>query len=127
MVIDASALLAVLLEEPYVGWVVRMLENHPTSLCMSTVNLTETLIILADRRKGSLTVFEQKIYDAGIAFAPTTVLHAQIAAQARHTFRINFGDCFAYALAITENLSLLTLDSDFRAVDIPVILPPGEL
>ena len=39
---------------------------------------------------------------------------------------INLGDCFAYALAVTENLPLLTLDSDFRAVDIPVILPPGE-
>ncbi|MGH8587323.1 MAG: hypothetical protein ACREWE_14470 [Gammaproteobacteria bacterium] len=30
------------------------------------------------------------------------------------------------ALAVTENLPLLTVDSDFRAVDTPVILPPGE-
>ncbi|MGH8575974.1 MAG: type II toxin-antitoxin system VapC family toxin [Gammaproteobacteria bacterium] len=56
-----------------------------------------------------MTAFEQKNYGAEIAFAPTTVLHAQIAAQARHAFRINLGDCFAYALAVTENLPLFTL------------------
>lgn len=126
MIVDASALLAVLLDEPQGEWVVQTLENHQGPLQMGTVNLAETLIILADRRKQPLTVFEQQIYGTGITFVPTTVLHAQLAAQARHTFRINLGDCFAYALAVTENLPILTLDSDFQTVDVPVILPPRE-
>ncbi|MGH8532814.1 MAG: type II toxin-antitoxin system VapC family toxin [Gammaproteobacteria bacterium] len=125
MVIDASALLAVLLREPHGEWVVQTLERHQGPLQMSAVNLTETLIILADRRKGPLAVFEQQLYGAGITFVPTTILQAQIAAQARHSFRINLGDCFAYALAVTENLPILTLDADFRALDVPVILPPA--
>ncbi len=36
---------------------------------------------------------------------------------------LNLGDCFAYALAKTMDLKLLTLDLDFRAVDVPLVLP----
>lgn len=39
-------------------------------------------------------------------------------------FPLKLGDCFAYALAKTENCPLLTLDRDFRATDIAALLPP---
>ncbi len=36
---------------------------------------------------------------------------------------LNLGDCFAYALACAEGCGILTLDRDFRSVDVPVDLP----
>jgi uncharacterized protein with PIN domain len=60
-----------------------------------------------------------------IDFVAPTTQHAFIAARARQRFPLNLGDCFAYALAVTENLPILTLDTGFLGVDVPVILPPG--
>ena len=59
-----------------------------------------------------------------IRFIPPDREQAELAAEARLRFPLNFGDCFAYALARSTGLPPLTLDSDFRALDVPVILPP---
>lgn len=56
--------------------------------------------------------------DRGIAGGGGRPL-ADIAARARLTFPLNLGDCFAYALARAEQCPILTLDEDFRAVDVP--------
>jgi uncharacterized protein with PIN domain len=50
-------------------------------------------------------------------------VQAQIASKARLKFSLNLGDCFAYALACVENSPILTLDSDFARVDVPVVFP----
>ena len=90
---------------------------------MSTVNLTEILIRLRDRRPRDIESLENQILQSGIEFVAPDIEQARIAAEARLRYPLNLGDCFAYALAKTKNLSLLTLDQDFRAVDVPLILP----
>ena len=90
---------------------------------MSTVNLAETLIRLYDRQPRLAPSLQKEIWQSGIKFVPPSIEHAELAAQARLRYPLNLGDCFAYALAQTEGLPLLTLDSDFKQADIVCIMP----
>ena len=90
---------------------------------MSTVNLTETLIRLRDRQPDRFAQLESRLLNSGIRFVPPDVEQARIAGDARLRYPINLGDCFAYALARVEKRAILTLDSDFRCLDVPVIMP----
>lgn len=123
MVVDTSALLAILFAEPHGEWVAEQLAAHAAELRMSTVNLTETLILVRDRQPHLYEQIEAEILSSGIQFIPPDVRQAQIAAEARLRYPLNLGDCFAYALAVVEECPILVLDSDFRAVDRPVLAP----
>ncbi|MBI5478798.1 MAG: type II toxin-antitoxin system VapC family toxin [Deltaproteobacteria bacterium] len=124
MVVDTSALLALLFGEPSASWVAAQLTAHAGALRMSTVNLAETLIRLRDRQPHLADQLEQRVLTSGIRFVPPDVRQAQTAARARLAYPLNLGDCFAYALAAAEGCGILTIDRDFRAVDRPVLLPP---
>ena len=123
MTVDSSLILSILFAEPTAEWCENQLASNAGQLCMSTVNLTEVLIRLRDRRPADLDRLEREILNSGIEFVPPDIEQARIAARARLDFPLNLGDCFAYALARTRNVGLLTLDHDFRAVDIPVVFP----
>jgi ribonuclease VapC len=125
MVIDTSVVLAVLFDEPTAGWAVSRLEEHAPHLRMSTVNLAEVLILLQDRQPQLFDELKELVLTSGIRFVAPTVAHAKTAAEARHRFPLNLGDCFAYALAVAENVPVLTLDTDFARTDISVLLPSG--
>ena len=58
--------------------------------------------------------------------AAMLILLGGMAAEARLRYPLNLGDCFAYALAVEQGTSILTLDTDFRAVDRPVVMPPAS-
>lgn len=124
MVIDTSALLALLFDEPLASWVEEQVSELQTSPIMSTVNLTETLIILHDRLPGRAGTLEQELLHSAIEFIAPDLRQAALAAEARLRYPLNLGDCFAYALAKSEALVLLALDSDFRRADVDVRLPP---
>lgn len=126
MVVDTSVLLALLFDEPHAAWALALLEEHAGALRMSTVNLTETLILLRDRQPQLYDVLEERVLTSGLRFVPPTVEHARIAGEARLRFPLNLGDCFAYALAFAEGTPVLTLDRDFAHCDIPVLLPQRE-
>ena len=123
LVIDTSAILAIYFNEPHAQWAADQLARADR-IVMSTVNLTECIIRLRDRQPADADDLEQRLLNSGIDFVPPDTAQAALAARARFDFPLNLGDCFAYALAKLENLPLLTLDLDFRAVDIPLILPP---
>jgi ribonuclease VapC len=123
MVVDTSVLLAVLFYDPGTEWAIARLEEHAAALRMSTVNLTETLIRLRDRQPQLADELENEILDSGIRFVPPDAEQCRLAAAARARFPLNLGDCFAYALAVTENVPMLSLDSGFRRFDHPVLLP----
>ena len=120
MVVDTSVLLAILFNESSALSCAEILESAPV-LKMSTVNLAECLIITKHRQPN--LDLESRILQCGIQFIPPTATHAQLAARARAEFPLNLGDCFAYALAKAERLKLVTLDSDFEATDLQVVVP----
>jgi ribonuclease VapC len=124
MVVDTSVLLAVIFDEEAAAWALAQLEAHAGELRMSTVNLAETLILVRDRQPQLADDIEAAITTAGIRFVPPDVSQAKAAAAARLRFPLNLGDCFAYALAAAEGCPILTLDRDFRAADVAVVLPP---
>lgn len=124
MVIDTSALLAYILDEPLAAWVDAKLQEHAGTLQMSTVNLTETLIVLRDRYPKSHRRMENQLQRVGIGWVPPTIEHASLAATARLRFPLNLGDCFAYALARASKDALLATDRDFKGIDVDVYLPP---
>ncbi len=123
MIVDTSALLAVLFDEPGAARVSDLMNQHAADLCMSTVNVAETLILLRDRAPRLFPILERRILEAGIRFVAPDLEQAKIAAEARLRYPLNLGDCFAYALARTEGQPLLTLDRDFRKTDLEVLLP----
>jgi len=99
LIVDSSALLAILFEEPHAEWVERQLASAHSQLMMSTVNLTEVLIRLRDRNPGGADAIEDRLLASGIRFVAPDVEQARLVARARIQYPLNLGDCFAYALA----------------------------
>lgn len=90
---------------------------------MSTVNLTEVLIRLRDRKPEQASELEERLLASGIRFLAPDIQQARVAAEARLLYPLNLGDCFAYALAAAENCPLLTLDRDFRSLPCEIVIP----
>jgi len=123
MVIDTSVVIAVLFDEAHSHWAAARLNENATDLLMSTVNLAETLVLVQDRQPRMAKELKERLLTSGIQFLPPDVEQAEIAASARVKFPLNFGDCFAYALARVENHPILTLDADFKKADHAVVMP----
>lgn len=123
MVIDTSVLIAIFFKEKEAKWASAQLKEHSDNLVMSTVNLTELLIITKDRNPEKYQHLSKLIFSSGIIFSPPSIEQSQIAAEARLKYPINLGDCFAYALTKSEHSVLLTLDRDFLKTDLKIIIP----
>lgn len=127
MIIDTSAVLAILLQEKdarlFAEAIAQAVDRR-----MSAANLVECSIVLAKKfgRAGgqSLDLFLQK---AGIHVEPVSAEHARLAREAYsrfgkglHPAGLNFGDVFAYALAVSESQPLLFKGDDFDKTDVQV-------
>lgn len=123
MVVDTSALLAIIFKESLGPWAADQLQVNRENLLMSSVNYAEVLILLQSKQPLHAGLIRDAIERTSIRVVPCTREHAEIVAQARLRFPLNLGDCFAYALAKQENCPLLTLDRDFRNTDIRLVLP----
>jgi ribonuclease VapC len=125
MIIDTSALLAILFQEEDAEQFVRAIATE-TVCRMSAANFLEAAINI-DSRGGAEASrqLDSFIRRTGIEIAEVTVTQAQIARQAyqdfgkgRHKAGLNFGDCFAYALARDTGEPLLFKGNDFIYTDI---------
>ncbi len=123
MVVDTSAILAVLFNEKQGPKVAEIMEASSHQLRMSTVNLAETLILLEDRQPQLFEELKKDILSLSIRFVSPSVAQAEVAAAARLKYPLNLGDCFAYALSKEEDCPILTLDLDFKRTDRTVIIP----
>jgi ribonuclease VapC len=125
MVIDTSALVALLLDEPDASRIAEAIELASVRL-LSAASFLETSIVI-ESRKGEAggRELELLLYRASIEVAPVDQDQAEIARQAwrrygkgRHPAGLNYGDCFAYALARQRHLPLLFKGDDFSQTDI---------
>jgi ribonuclease VapC len=124
IVVDASALLAILFEEPETADLLARLRSGP-ALSMTAVNYWEVLV-RAEKvygpsgRRGA----EQLIAELGVAIRGATPELSRLAADAHARFgkpasaALNLGDCFAYALAQREGAPLLFKGADFSRTDV---------
>ena len=125
MIVDSSAILAVLYREQDAERYERVIASaaHPR---MSVANLLETSIVL-EGRGGEAAGHELDLFlrDAEIELAPVTVEHLEAArrvwrrfGKGNHPASLNFADCFAYALAALMDEPLLFKGEDFAQTDI---------
>jgi ribonuclease VapC len=125
VIIDSSAVLAIFLQE-YDGrrYLRAVLDAEPRR--MSVSNWLEASMVV-DRRGNALAVnwLEEFMLNAQIELIPVSIAQASIARRAWRTFgrgvhpaRLNYGDCFAYALAKETREPLLFKGNDFAQTDI---------
>ena len=125
MIIDTSAILSILLREPDAERFARAI-TAASSRRISAATLLETTIVL-ESRSGPASAHELDAFltRAQIGLEPVTPEQAQTARQAwrrfgkgNHPAGLNFGDCFAYALAQATREPLLFKGGDFELTDI---------
>jgi ribonuclease VapC len=128
VIVDSSAVVAILREEAEANSFSVLIEATP-SVAMSVATALETSIVMG---RGS-----QGVLDRFLAWVPIDLIavdHAQltVAREAHrrygrgsgHRARLNFGDCFSYALAATTGEPLLFKGNDFGLTDVtPAYVP----
>lgn len=127
MIIDTSALIAILWQEPEAQQFADSIEAAASNLHMSAATFLETGIVLDGSRDPIVArSSEDLVSRAGIAIEPVTAQQVKIAREAYRDFGkgnghpagLNFGDVFAYALAKLRDEPLLFKGNDFRETDI---------
>jgi ribonuclease VapC len=125
MVVDTSALLAILQDEPERRSFNEALESADARL-ISVATLVETSILIESRYGAEgLHDLDLLLERAGIEPVPVDLEQARVARSAwsrfgkgRHPAGLNFGDCFSYALARVLGEPLLYKGADFSQTDI---------
>ncbi len=129
MVIDTSAIVAILRDEPERRRFNEAIEADAVRL-MSVASFLEASMIM-EARHGFEGIRDLDLFlaRAEIELSPVDVNQAHIARQAfrqygkgRHPAALNFGDCFAYALAKAAEAPLLFKGNDFSQTDIASLL-----
>jgi ribonuclease VapC len=123
IVVDTSAVVAIFREQPERTRLLTAL-TRASARSMSAGNYLECAMVL-DRRAGGRADLDQWLQDRTITVVPVDLALAQRAADAfvrfgkgRHPAALNYGDCFAYALARSLEAPLLFKGEDFARTDI---------
>lgn len=125
MIVDTSAVMTILFGEPGSNHYDEAIARSPRCR-MSIVNFLEAAMVLEGRR-GTVAGDQLDDYLAAtdIELVPVTQEQAHAARRAwrrfgkgNHPARLNFGDCFAYALAETTREPLLFKGRDFALTDV---------
>ena len=127
MIVDSSAIVAILGHEDDVDSLAEALVEAPIRR-LSAVNYVETAIVIDSRRDPVLSRgLDDFLREAQIKIEGVTPEQARLAREAyrdfgkgRHRSGLNFGDCFAYALAKDKREPLLFKGDDFRRTDVEV-------
>jgi ribonuclease VapC len=126
MIIDTSALVAILRDEPEAEICARAIESAAERR-VSAVNFVEAAVVIDGSRDPIASRrFDDLLKAAGVRIEPVTEIQARLARDAYrdfgkgsgHSAKLNFGDCFAYALAKTIGEPLLFIGADFGHTDI---------
>ena len=126
MIVDTSALVAILRQEPEQSSFAKILDDAET-LRMSAATYLELSIVIGSRRDSSMGRMIDDLLDRfSIEIEPVTVEQALIALEAYrdygrlsgHPANLNFGDCFSYALARAKREPILFKGDDFGHTDL---------
>jgi ribonuclease VapC len=136
IVIDTSAIVAIWENEPEAEILKsRLTDEAETERRVSAATYVEAGTVLAGRRwpepLGALDELDHWIERFRLELVPVDAEQARIALNARIRFgrgfrvsaKLNYGDCFSYALAKTLNAPLLYIGDDFDRTDVRSALP----
>jgi ribonuclease VapC len=125
MLLDSSAIVAVILREP--GWEsLRDRIDKADLIAVNSATLLESHLVLTSRtRQDAMPILDAFTREIGAQVLPFTEAHWRLAAEGflrfgkgRHAAALNFGDCIVYATARMTLLPLLFKGGDFELTDL---------
>lgn len=129
MIVDTSALLAVLFGEKDAETYARAISEAEVCLISAATFVEVSIVVESETGDAGSRQWDSFLRTASMRVEPVTEEQAHAARQAwsdfgkgRHPAGLNFGDCFPYALAKISGEPLLFKGQDFRKTDIPAAL-----
>jgi len=132
VIVDTSAIVAVLRAEPSAAVYARLIATAP-DVRISAATYVELGIVIDGARNPVMSgTVDRFLEESRIVIEPVTASQARIARTAYqhfgrgsgHPARLNMGDCFAYALARELGEPLLFKGDDFTLTDIELVIEP---
>jgi ribonuclease VapC len=127
MIVDSSALVAILLNEPEALRLTAAIATSSVCRLPSSCYLEASIILLGRRDEEGLCDLDLYVARSRMEIASFTETQARLAREAfkrygkgRHPAKLNFGDCMAYALARETGEELLFKGTDFAQTDVVV-------
>ena len=125
MVIDSSAILALLFNEPEADDIEVAIDEDPTRLMSVASGLEAAIVVEARLGAAGGREFDLLLHKARIELVAVTSEQMEVGRTAwrrfgrgRHEANLNFGDCFSYALAAVSGEPLLFKGDDFSKTDV---------
>ncbi len=132
MVIDTSALIAILRGEPEEAAFLRAILAAPRRMISAMTKLEASMVAIGTGDPGGADDLDELLAELQVTVVAFDDRQADVARAAfvrfgrgRHPAALNFGDCAAYALAVCEAEPLLFKGTDFAATDVAVVVPGG--
>ncbi len=127
MVIDTSAIVAVLFDEAERGALTRSIADDPVRLVSAATVLEAGILVESRRGEGAGRELDLLLHRASIEVVAVDGDQVDLARAAwrrfgkgRHPAALNYGDCFSYALAAARSQPLLFKGGDFAQTDVVV-------
>lgn len=125
MVIDASAIVAIALDEPDAAELEARIADDPVRLISAAIVLETTIVIETRLGDAGGREFDLWLLKIGAEIVPVDAEQVDAARRAwrrygkgHHAAALNYGDCFSYALALTRGEPLLFKGEDFAKTDV---------
>jgi ribonuclease VapC len=131
VIVDTSAIIAILNGEPDAELLERAIGRAGRRRLSAASYLEAAIVVDGKRVAAASRKFDDFVATSGMEIEPVTAAQAEVARQAYRDFgkgsghpaQLNFGDCFAYALAVTTREPLLYKGNDFGHTGIRPALP----
>ncbi len=127
MVIDTSAIVAIWRGEPSARRLHSAIMNADRRLVSVATMLEASLVFLGERGPGTDLELDVLARELKLEIVPVTTAQgtrardaARLFGKGRHPARLNYGDLFAYALALELNQPLLFVGEDFTQTDVTI-------
>ncbi|MBK5292683.1 MAG: type II toxin-antitoxin system VapC family toxin [Acidobacteriia bacterium] len=125
MILDSSALIAVIMAEPGAGELLAKI-GTAASAGIGAPTLVETAMVLSRRLNGhAMPLLAELLEVLDVEVIPFTQMHSRVAMDAfmrfgkgRHPAALNLGDCLTYAVASIAGRPLLSVGSDYAQTDL---------
>lgn len=128
MIVDTSAILAVVFEEPEAAAIAEILATSDNSWCSAVSVLEASIVVEARKGRAAVADFQAFLDLARIKVMEFSAEQATVAVQAwrkfgkgNHKAGLNMGDCCAYALSKVTRQALLYKGNDFSHTDVATV------
>lgn len=131
MIVDSSAIVAILLREPGYELMLSSVEQAETAKAGAPTLADTGIVLVARLGVPGKTLLARFIAESGLSVVPFGTEHWPVAVDAfarygkgRHPAALNFGDCLTYAIARLADEPLLCKRNDFAQTDLRLVLAP---